>query len=119
MKALEFEPRHAALAPAAKFRARVFHAARASLALIAVTLGVGMAGFHWIENLAWLDAFHQAAMLLSGMGPVSPMTTSAGKLFDGIYALFCGIVLLAVTAILFAPIIHRLMHRFHIEDAGK
>lgn len=119
MKALAFEHKRAPLAPRRKFRARVAGAALASLALITGTLGVGMAGFHWIENLAWLDAFHQAAMLLSGMGPVANMTSTAGKLFDGIYALFCGIVLLAATAILFAPVIHRIMHRFHLEDAGK
>lgn len=119
MKVLDFEPRHAPLATRAKFRARVFGATLASQALVAVTLAVGMVGFHSIEDLGWLDAFHQAAMLLSGMGPVATMATPAGKLFDGVYALFCGIVLLAVTAILFAPIIHRIMHRFHVEDGGK
>jgi hypothetical protein len=119
VKRLGFEHRHAALAPPPVFRARVAAAALASLALIGTTLGIGMAGFHWIENLAWLDAFHQAAMLLSGMGPVANMTSAAGKMFDGIYALFCGIVLLAATAILFAPIVHRIMHRFHLEDAAK
>ena len=119
MKAPGFEPKSAPLAAPGEFRARVAGAALASLALITGTLGIGIAGYHWIENLAWLDAFHQAAMLLSGMGPVAAVTSPAGKLFDGIYALFCGVVLLAATAILFAPVIHRILHRFHIEDAGK
>ena len=119
MKATRFEHRLAPLATKKIFRARVVGAAMVSQTLIAVTLGIGMAGFHWIENLTWLDAFHQAAMLLSGMGPVVNMATAAGKLFDGFYALFCGIMLLAVTGILFAPFVHRVMHRFHLENAGN
>jgi hypothetical protein len=83
---------------------------------VGVTLVSGMIGYHLLERLTWLDAFHQAAMLLSGMGPVVDMTSVWGKLFDGVYALFCGIILLASTGLLFAPVIHRLLHRFHIED---
>ena len=119
MKATGFEHKGAPLASPKKFRARVLGAAMVSLAFVVTTLGVGMAGFHWIENLPWLDAFHQAAMLLSGMGPVVNVTTTAGKLFDGFYAIFCGIALLAVTGILLAPFIHRVLHRFHIEDVKQ
>ena len=119
MKAARFEHKLAPLATKKTFRARVVTSAVVSLAFIATTLGVGMAGYHWIEDLSWLDAFHQAAMLLSGMGPVVDVATTAGKLFDGFYAIFCGIALLAVTGILFAPFIHRVMHRFHLENAGK
>ena len=119
MKARGFEHKGAPLASRKKFRARVLGATLASLIFVVATLGVGMAGFHWIENLPWIDAFHQAAMLLSGMGPVVTVATPAGKLFDGLYAIFCGIALLAVTGILFAPFIHRVMHRFHLEDAER
>ena len=59
----------------------------------------------------------RAALLLSGMGPVVEMSSVAGKVFDGIYALFCGIILLAATGLLFAPVLHRILHRFHIEDS--
>ena len=69
-------------------------------------------------HMSWLDAFHQSALLLSGMGPVVDIKSTAGKIFDGIYALFCGVILLASTGLMFAPVIHRLLHRFHIEDAG-
>ena len=72
----------------------------------------------WRLLSAWLEALHQAAMLLSGMGPVIDMTSDAGKIFDSIYALFCGVILLASTALLFAPVIHRILHRFHIEDTS-
>ena len=107
----------AALAPRSIFLTRIRRAATYAFALVAVTLGIGMIGYRVFENLSWLDAFHQAAMLLSGMGPVADVKSTGGKIFDGIYALFCGVILLASTGLLFAPVIHRLLHRFHIEDA--
>ena len=106
------------LPPRNKFYARFLRGARYALLLVAVTLAVGIIGYKLLEDLSWLDAFHQAAMLLSGMGPVVDMKTAAGKVFDGVYALFCGVILLASTGLLFAPVIHRLLHRFHIEDRG-
>jgi len=78
-----------------------------------------MIGYRLLEQMSWLDAFHQAAMLLSGMGPVVEVKSTAGKLFDGIYALFCGVILLASTGLLFAPVLHRILHRFHLEDARE
>lgn len=105
------------LPPRNVFFTRVRRAAQYAFALVAVTLAAGMVGYHLLEDLSWLDAFHQSAMLLSGMGPVVDVKSTAGKLFDGIYALFCGIILLASTGLLFAPVIHRILHRFHIEDA--
>lgn len=107
-----------ALPPRKRFISRVRRAAKYAFALVAVTLAIGMVGYHGLENMSWLDAFHQSAMLLSGMGPVVDLKTTAGKLFDGVYALFCGVVLLAATGLLFAPVLHRLLHRFHIEDTG-
>jgi len=107
-----------ALAPRELFYTRVRRGATYSFALIGMTLALGMAGYHLLARLTWLDAFHQSAMLLSGMGPVVTMDTAAAKLFDGFYALFCGVILLAATGLLFAPVLHRLLHRFHIEDAS-
>jgi intracellular septation protein A len=106
-----------ALAPRTIFLSRFRRAATYALALVAVTLVVGMIGYRALEKLSWLDAFHQSALLLSGMGPVVDMKSDAGKIFDGIYALFCGVILLASTGLMFTPVIHRLLHRFHIEDA--
>jgi hypothetical protein len=100
-----------------RFFSRFRRSAAYAFALIGVTLVTGMIGYHAIEKLAWLDAFHQAALLMSGMGPVVEMKTNAGKLFDSIYALFCGVILLAATGLLFAPVIHRILHRFHLEDS--
>jgi hypothetical protein len=106
-----------ALPPRRIFFSRVRRAAMYAFTLVIVTLAIGIVGYHGIEDISWLDAFHQSALLLSGMGPVVEIKTVAGKLFDGIYALFCGIILLAVTGLLFAPVLHRILHRFHIEDS--
>lgn len=90
-----------------------------SLALIGVSLLIGMAGYVWFEGLSWTDAFLNAAMLLGGMGPVELPQTEAGKLFAGFYALFAGLVLIASAGILLTPVVHRIMHRFHWEERDK
>ena len=105
------------LSPPNVFYSRVRRGVIYAFALVAVTLGVGIIGYHELEDVSWLDAFHQSALLLSGMGPVIELKSSAGKVFDGVYALFCGIILLAATGFLFAPVLHRILHRFHIEDS--
>ncbi|HET8876361.1 MAG TPA: hypothetical protein VFO53_08535 [Casimicrobiaceae bacterium] len=110
-------PLAGALASRTTFLSRIRRAATYALGLVVITLAVGMIGYRALEHLSWLDAFHQSAMLLSGMGPVVDMKSDAGKIFDGVYALFCGVILLASTGLMFAPVIHRLLHRFHIEDA--
>ena len=107
-----------ALASRTVFLHRFRRGAAYAFAIIGVTLAIGMIGYHALEQMSWLDAFHQSALLLSGVGSAIDIRTSAGKLFDGIYALFCGVILLAVTGLMFAPVIHRLLHRFHLEDAG-
>ena len=106
------------LSPANRFFARLRRAAALSASLIGGTLLIGTIGYHLVDDFTWLDAFHQSALLLSGMGPVKENVSVAGKLFDSFYALFCGVILLGATGILFTPVIHRILHRFHIEDAG-
>jgi hypothetical protein len=106
------------LAPRGRFLSRIAWVAMLAFALVAVTLAGGVVGYHTIAGLSWLAAFHQAALLLSGMGPVEMSLNDAGRIFEAIYALFCGIALLGSTGILFSPIIHRLLHRYHIEDAS-
>lgn len=85
------------------------------LVLAVFALVVGMAGYHFFEVMSWVDAFTNASMILSGMGPLSPLHTTGGKLFAGCYALFSGLVFIAVSGILTAPIAHRLLHKFHLE----
>ena len=108
----------AQLAPRDRFLSRVAWVAGLASMLVAITLAVGIVGYHFIAGLSWLVSFHEAALLLSGMGPVELNLNDAGRIFESIYALFCGVVLLGATGILFSPVIHRLLHRYHIEDAA-
>ena len=84
-------------------------------------LAIGMAGYHTIGGLDWMDAFLNASMILGGMGPVDPMATPDAKLFAGIYAIFCGLVFITVMGLVLAPVLHRVMHRFHLaeEDVNR
>ncbi len=91
--------------------------ASASL-LIGISLFGGMLGYHYLESMPWIDAFANAAMILSGMGPLGTLQTWGGKLFAGFYALYSGLALILATGILLAPVIHRLLHQFHLEP-GK
>jgi hypothetical protein len=87
--------------------------------LLAVSLVVGMAGYHLFEKLHWVDAFLNTAMLLGGMGPVDPPKTEAGKIFAGFYALYAGLVVITVAAIMVTPIFHRVLHHFHADAEDK
>lgn len=83
------------------------------------TLGVGMAIYHWVEELPWADSFLNAAMLLGGMGPVDRLHTTAGKWLAGGYALFAGLVFIVLAGVMLGPVIHAVLHRFHLEGAGE
>lgn len=87
--------------------------------MILISLAAGMAGYHWFESMSWIDAFANAAMILSGMGPLEPLHTDAGKIFAGLYALFSGLALIGVAGIMFAPVIHRFLHRFHMDEDSR
>ncbi len=87
-----------------------------SMALLVVSFGIGTAGYHYYGNISRIDGFYNASMILSGMGPVNTMEHTAAKLFSSFYALFSGLVFLSTTAIIFAPLAHRMLHLIHIED---
>jgi hypothetical protein len=87
--------------------------------LLVGSLAAGMAGYAAFEHLGWVDAFLNASMLLGGMGPVNAPLTDAGKLFAGMYALYAGLVFIVSAGVLFAPVLHRVMHRFHLEEAAN
>ena len=110
-----FERRHESLLPRRKFARRVARHACVAGMLIAGSLGLGILGYHVWGGLAWLDALVNASMILTGMGPVDPITSVAGKLFTSLYALFSGVAFLTIVAVLFAPVAHRFLHRFHLE----
>ena len=115
-----YESRHAPLATRTQFIRRLARHFGTSMLLIGGSLIVGVLGYRYFEGMAWIDAYLNAAMLLGGMGPVAPeLHTEAGKLFAGIYALYSGMVVLAAASILIAPVFHRIMHRFHLQEEEK
>lgn len=114
-----FEQKQDQLLPRLKFVQRLLRNLFIGLTLSAISLGIGMWGYHKYESMSWVDSYVNAAMILSGMGPVGELKTTAGKLFAGTYALFSGIVFLVIMAVIFAPVIHRLFHMFHLEETSK
>jgi hypothetical protein len=114
-----FEAKTKPLLPRPSYYARLARSAATGLLVIVAALGAGMLGYHRFEGMPWIDAFANAAMILSGMGPLAPLTTADGKLFAGCYALFSGLVFVVVIGIVFAPVVHRFMHRFHLEADSK
>ena len=111
-----FEHRRQRVIPARHFAARLGRAVLLYLGLAVVGLAVGMAGYGWTEGMGSVDAFVYAAMILSGMGPVSELKTSGGKLFAGFYALFSGLFVVIASGFVLAPVLHRVLHSFHVEE---
>lgn len=93
----------------------VLRSAQIALLSVCASLLIGVLGYHFLEGLGWLDALLNASMILGGMGPVDRLQTVGGKLFASFYALLAGFVLLATAGVLFAPALHRFLHRFHLE----
>jgi hypothetical protein len=82
-------------------------------------LFLGVCGYHFIERLPWVDALLNASMILGGMGPVAELYTTAGKLFASFYALFSGLVFITVSGLILSPVIHRFLHKFHLEEENR
>jgi hypothetical protein len=101
------------------FARRVARSLAAGALIIAVSLSVGMLGYRWLENMPWIDAFANAAMILSGMGPLEPLKTDGGKLFAGLYAIYSGLAVILIAGVVFAPVVHRFLHRFHLDPDSR
>ncbi|HTL17876.1 MAG TPA: hypothetical protein VL793_11610 [Patescibacteria group bacterium] len=115
-----YEHRRQPLLPRPVFFIRLARSLALGGCIVFISLGIGMAGYHIFEHMDWLDAFVNAAMILSGMGPVGELQTRAGKFFAGCYALFSGLAFLSACGVVIAPIFHRFIHRFHLEaDSSK
>ncbi len=110
-----FEHRRQPLLTSREFLIRQLIFLLAALGIIAGSLVLGILGYHFTENLPWIDALVNASMLLGGMGPVNELHTTAGKLFASFYALYSGIVFLVSVGVILAPLYHRFLHRFHLE----
>ena len=111
-----FERKGEKLLPLRGFLRRVGISFLLALSIVAVALFIGTLGYHWFAGLEWIDAELNAAMILTGMGPVDPMRTTAAKLFASGYALFSGVVFLTSMGIVLSPVFHRIVHAFHLED---
>jgi|SRR5580700_6387369 hypothetical protein len=113
-----FASKHSSLPSVRVFISRIIRNLLIGFAIIALSLGLGMIGYSYFEKMNWIDAFLNASMILSGMGPVSTLQTNEGKIFAGFYALFSGIVFLVIIAIIIAPIFHRFLHKLLLKDTN-
>jgi len=118
---LDYERMGEPMAPPAVFRRRVMSSAVVTVELLAVSLALGVAGYHWIVGVHdWVDCIQCASMIMGGMGPVDPQpTTVPGKLFASFYAIYSGVMLLASVGVLLAPGLHRILHRFHVPTEDE
>jgi hypothetical protein len=114
-----FERPHATLLPRRAFAARFVRFAAYGGVLIVGSLGLGALGYHHFERLSWLDSVYSAAMILTGMGPTCEVRTSGGKVFVTLYALFSALIFLTAGTLVASPLLHRLLHRFHLEEQAR
>lgn len=112
-----FERKTQKLVPFPKFLRRVAFSLLMALVVLGFALSIGVVGYHGIAGLSWIDAVLNASMILTGMGPVATMTTNASKLFASGYALFSGVVFLSSIGFVLAPLFHRILHKFHLDDS--
>ena len=112
---MRFEHRKQNVLPFRYFILRLLRYALFAFALILFSVGMGVLGYHHFGKLNWLDSFHMACMILTGMGPVETMVTNDAKIFSSLYALYSGIAFLSITAVFFAPVMHRLLHILQVE----
>ncbi|HXX58662.1 MAG TPA: hypothetical protein VEI96_11725 [Thermodesulfovibrionales bacterium] len=110
-----FENHREPLIPFSAFLRRLVRSVSIAFIFVFLSLVLGASGYHYTESLSWLDATLNASMILTGMGPVNELHTTPGKLFATFYALYSGVAFLTIAAVLFAPVIHRFLHRLHLE----
>lgn len=113
---MKLENRKQKVTPLPHFLFRLGRYGLFALGLIVFSVSLGTLGYHHFGQISWLDSFHMACMILTGMGPVAEMTTPTAKIFSSMYALYSGVAFLSITAVFFAPIIHRLLHILHVEQ---
>ena len=114
-----YEHKSEPLLPFNQFLRRMLRHGLAALLFLAVSLGIGMVGYHLTENLTWMDSLLNASMILGGMGPVDMLKTEGGKLFASFYAIYAGVAFLGGGGIIVAPLAHRLLHRLNLDEKEK
>jgi hypothetical protein len=113
---MKLENRRQPVTPIRHFLFRLFRYGLFAFSLVVISVLMGTVGYHYFGQIGWLDSFHMACMILTGMGPVVEMKSNAAKLFSSFYALYSGVAFLSITAVFFAPIVHRLLHILHVEE---
>lgn len=116
---MPFEHHSKPILPRKKFFIRMLRYGGYSFFLIAFSLGIGVMGYHYFNELGWLDSLLNAAMILTGMGPVNPMVNDCAKWFASLYAIFSGVAFLSTVAVFLSPALHRLLHKLRIDDSGN
>jgi hypothetical protein len=113
---LSYERHHEQLAPRSVFIKRLLAAEGFALGLIAVALMIGIVGYHYVAGFEWLDSLLEASMILGGMGPIKELPNDGAKIFASIYALFSGLIFIGVMGLVLSPVVHRIMHKFHVDE---
>ena len=116
---IRLEHRTEPLLPWDKFVRRMTKSGMVGSVIVLGALAIGVLGYHALGRLGWLDALVNASMILGGMGPVDPITTVTGKLFESVYALFSGVAFLTSVGVFLAPALHRMIHRLHLEQSSR
>ena len=111
-----YERKHQQLATRLVFLRRLFQSCSLAGTLIAISLSIGIMGYHWIAGFDYVNSLLEASMILGGMGPVNPLHDDEAKIFASIYALFSGLIFIAIMGIILTPITHRMLHKFHMDD---
>src|SRR5437867_79498 len=113
-----YERRHERLAPLGVFLRRILFSLGIAIGMIAVALSIGIAGYHWIAGFGWIDSLLEASMILGGMGPVNQLSNPGAKVFASAYALFSGLMFIGIIGVALSPIVHRMLHKFHLDEKG-
>lgn len=111
-----FEHRREEILSRAAFLWRMGRSFLVTIGIVLISLAIGSCGYHFFGPMSWIDALLNSSMILTGMGPVDDMQTTGGKLFATFYALYSGIAFLSLVAVMLAPVLHRAMHKFHLDD---
>src|SRR5512138_1134545 len=121
MKRIRFQMEHRSqkVLPLHQFLGRLARFGLFVVCLIIISVAIGVFGYHYFVLLGWLDSFHMACLILTGMGPTAEMTTTGAKLFSSFYALYSGVAFLTIAAVFFAPVIHRMLHILHVDTDAE
>jgi hypothetical protein len=114
-----FESKSERLVPASTFARRMVISFLLLFVVLSIALGLGVLGYHYFADLTWIDSILNASMILTGMGPIAPMISESAKLFASAYALFSGVIFLSSIGLLLAPVFHRVLHKFHLDEESN